>query len=75
MKRALLFEPRLKLAAYRRRFSFDLQPSPCKSKRDTLFDLRASSEAGGEIFFPSRSMNHSRADHDEYVPVFMKRPT
>jgi len=33
MKRALLFEPDVKLSACRRRFSFDLQSSPCKSKR------------------------------------------
>ena len=35
MKRALPFEPDAKRSACRRRFSFDLQSSPCKSKRQS----------------------------------------
>jgi hypothetical protein len=84
MKRAPLFEPSSKLPACRpssavallrrmeRRFSFDLQSSPCKSKTEILCDLRASSEAGGEIPFLSSSMNRNHTVWDEYVSVFMK---
>ena len=75
MKRALLFEPGSKLHACRRRLSFDLQSSPCKSKNPTLCELCASSEAGGEIPFLSQSMNRNQTDCGEYVSVFMKWPT
>ena len=75
MKRALLFEPSLKLPACRRRISFDLQSSPCKSKTSILCDLCASSEAGGEIAFLSQSKNRIHNVCDKYVLVVMNQPT
>jgi hypothetical protein len=52
--------------------SFSFPASPGKEKQDSLCDLCASNEAGGEIAFLSQSMNHTNCNECVSSPMILR---